>query len=197
VAAVLVAAVLVAAVLVVPIFGAAVFGVALAGGVDLRAVFAGGAAFLAAVCFDAGAFPLTSACFSGGDCFKDVTLTAVTFFGAAAILGAAPLAAVFAAAFCFGDPAAALAFLRAGARGGGLTSVGVTRPVLVLAMESSPRYFSIEHSIDAMRSSFQEGVTKLIAEGLPTAMRTPVGIRLPARWSTWKAVISSLSWLAT
>jgi hypothetical protein len=37
---------------------------------------------------------------------------------------------------------------------------------------------------------------KLIAEGLPTLIRTPVGTRPPEALSILKTVMSSLSWLA-
>jgi hypothetical protein len=57
------------------------------------------------------------------------------------------------------------------------------RPEVALAMGSSLLYVSVENSIDRLRGRIQEGVTKLIADGLPTLIATPVRIRLPDDWS--------------
>ena len=128
--------------------------------------------------------------------FADGDLAEAAFFGAAAIFGAAPLL-FLQAAFFFGTTASTFPVLRAAAGGAAFTFAGATRPVPALAMASSSCYFLVAFSINGMTPVFQEGVTKLIAEGLPTPIRTPVGIRVPAASSIWKTVISSLSWLAT
>jgi hypothetical protein len=121
-------------------------------------------------------------------------LAAALFLDAGVIFGAAAcFVAVF---FFFGSATAALAFLRAATGGAAFALAGVARPVLALAMASSPLSFSIEISIDAMTPLFQEGITKLIADGLPTLTRTPVGIRPPVSESIANTVMSSLSWLA-
>jgi hypothetical protein len=148
------------------------------------------------------AFFEAEALFFGGEAlpfaadFADEALAGAAFFGAAAILGAAPRL-FLAAAFFFGSTASTFPFLRAAAGGAAFAFTGAARPVPALAMASSSGYSLVAFSINRMSPVFQEGITKLIAEGLPTPIRTPVWIKVPAVSSIWKTVISSLSWLAT
>ena len=72
----------------------------------------------------------------------------------------------------------------------------VAGSAVALAMALSSLYFAVIYSIDAMMPVDQEGVTKLMADGLPTSIRTPVGTRLPLGESISNTTISSLSWLA-
>jgi hypothetical protein len=124
-------------------FAATILAVALAEGMDLRAAGFAGIAFLNAACFGAAAF-LAAACFVGEAfpfvpaCFGGAAFTAAVFLGAEPVFGAAGFADTFPAAFRFDATTTAFTFLRAVAGGADFTSPGVVRPVLALAMASSP-----------------------------------------------------------
>jgi hypothetical protein len=143
------------------------------------------AAFLAAV--------LPTAGFVGGGATVFRAGVVTDFFAAGAVIflaGDAP--AFFAAAATDFFAGAAVFFLAAAAAGGpafprtraaAFSFADCARPEVALAITSSLFYVSVENSIDRMRGWFQEGVTKLIADGLPTLISTPVRIRLPDDWS--------------
>ncbi|MFL5254026.1 MAG: hypothetical protein ACJ8AI_14240 [Rhodopila sp.] len=139
---------------------------------DFAAVFTG-------VTFPAAVLPATDFLAGGA---------AVFFAGSAAVFFAGfamgSFAAGAAAGFFPAGAAAGLAFLRTRAAGAAaFPFADCSRPEVALAMGSSLLYVSVEHSIDRMCRAFQEGVTKLIADGLPTLISTPVRIRLPDDWS--------------
>ena len=135
-------------------------------------------------------FPLPAANFGEGP------FVAAACRDAIAILGGEDFTAAFLAPTFAGETTAIFAFLRAAAGSADLTLAVVAPPLLGLAMAFSHDTCRLENSIDALTPLFQVGVTKLIADGLPTLIRIPVGIRVPVSWSMWNTVISSLSWLA-
>jgi hypothetical protein len=165
---------------VAPVFrtGEAVFGAA-----RFLADTFGAAAFLAGV--------LPAAAFFADVPWAEVRLAAAFFF-AGAFVGAFFMAGAF---------ALRAARLRVGGASAALTGAATLSAVAFrlepdLAIPPIPPALNND-SIDVTCVLFQGAGTKLIAEGLPIVIVTPVEIRLPVGSSMWNAVIRSLSWLPT
>ncbi len=143
----------------------------------------------------AGDFRFAAAAFRTGAAFFGVARFLAGVFGAAALR----LAAAF---FLAGVFAFRTARLRAGGVSatttGAITSGGaVFRLDPDLAIPLFPLGdVSVHGNISGMRAAFQGAGTKLIAEGLPTAIVTPVDVSPPSGSPIRNTEIRSLSWLA-
>jgi hypothetical protein len=119
---------------------------ALTGGAVFRMAFLVGAAFVCAAFLGGGALPLPAAFFPDAAFFSGDPFATAAFLGAAAIFGGAAFfteATAFVLAV-FATGAAAFAFLRATAGGGGDFALPDALPVLLLAMASSRDTFRLK-----------------------------------------------------